>query len=42
MTKRPSWHYINYPALKELLDEMELPYQEFNEHHFRIMGGTQL
>jgi len=42
MSKRPSWHHINYPALKKLLEEMELPYEEFNEHHFRIMGGTHI
>lgn len=42
MSKKPSWHHINYPALKELLEELELPYEEFSEHHFRIMGGTHI
>lgn len=42
MSKRPSWHHINYPALKALLEEMELPYEEFNKHHFRIMGATHI
>ena len=42
MSKKQSWHHINYPALKELLEELELPYEEFNEHHFRIMGGTHI
>lgn len=42
MSKKPSWHHINYPALKELLEELELPYEEFSEHHFRIMGATHI
>lgn len=42
MSKKPSWHHINYPALKSLLEEMDLPYEEFSQHHFRIMGGTHV
>lgn len=42
MAKRKSNHHINYPALKELLEEMELPYEEFSKHHFRIMGATHI
>ena len=42
MSKRPSWHHINYPALKELLEEIGFPYEEFSKHHFRIMGETHI
>lgn len=24
MAKKPSWHHVNYPALKELLEDMQL------------------